>query len=163
MAFFREVLRCFPMTPRLVKVCTEDATLMGRTFTPASNIIKPETTFDGSINHVGFKRDEKSERKVVIPVPKGSLVMMDIWGLHLNREYVNSPMFYSYRHPLALVWGDDAHEFKPERFIDTDTYKWPRDGCKPFNAFNRVITYFRLQSYPFRPALGAALESSLHM
>lgn len=30
---------------------------------------------------------------------------------------------------LALVWGKDAHVFRPERFIDTDDYKWPRDGC----------------------------------
>ena len=31
---------------------------------------------------------------------------------------------------LALVWGKDAHIFKPERFIDTEDYKWPRDGCE---------------------------------
>lgn len=30
---------------------------------------------------------------------------------------------------LALVWGENAHLFKPEHFIDTDTYRWPRDGC----------------------------------
>ena len=74
------------MTPRLVKICAEDTTLVGRTFTPGSPVVKPETTFDGNINQVSFRRDEKSERKVAIPVPKGSLAVMDIWGLHLNRK-----------------------------------------------------------------------------
>ena len=30
---------------------------------------------------------------------------------------------------LAFHWGEDAAEFKPERFIDTDSYRWPRDAC----------------------------------
>ena len=126
MAFFREVLRCFPMEPRLVKICEQDTTLTARTFTPASPIDIPSATFDGSINHVSFKRDEKSEQKTTVPVPKGSLVVMDIWGLHLNRGlgviFVIDERSRVEIH-IAMVWGDDAHEFKPERFIDTDTYK----------------------------------------
>ncbi|KIM74190.1 hypothetical protein PILCRDRAFT_828484 [Piloderma croceum F 1598] len=33
-----------------------------------------------------------------------------------------------------LHWGEDAAEFKPERFIDTDTYRWPRDAFLTFSA-----------------------------
>jgi hypothetical protein len=29
----------------------------------------------------------------------------------------------------ALVWGDDVEDFKPERFIDTEGYRWPREAC----------------------------------
>jgi cytochrome P450 len=28
-----------------------------------------------------------------------------------------------------MYWGPDAESFKPERFIDTESYKWPRDAC----------------------------------
>lgn len=28
----------------------------------------------------------------------------------------------------AAYWGDDAPEFKPTRFLDTDNYKWPRQA-----------------------------------
>jgi hypothetical protein len=34
----------------------------------------------------------------------------------------------------AIHWGEDADKFRPERFIDTETYKWPRDACT-FNEF----------------------------
>ncbi|KAJ7671721.1 hypothetical protein B0H17DRAFT_888382, partial [Mycena rosella] len=30
-----------------------------------------------------------------------------------------------------LYWGPDPSEFKRERFVDTETYRWPRDACKP--------------------------------
>jgi hypothetical protein len=29
-----------------------------------------------------------------------------------------------------MYWGVDATAFKPEKFIDTDTYRWPRDACE---------------------------------
>jgi len=53
-----------------------------------------------------------------VPLTAGSMVMFDILGLHLN------PMY----------WGRDAREFKPERFIDTDSYRWPRDAFVAFSA-----------------------------
>ncbi|KIM77289.1 hypothetical protein PILCRDRAFT_621822 [Piloderma croceum F 1598] len=53
-----------------------------------------------------------------IAIPKGSVVIMDVFGTNLS----------------PLHWGEDAAEFKPERFIDTDTYRWPRDAFLTFSA-----------------------------
>jgi hypothetical protein len=36
---------------------------------------------------------------------------------------------------LAIHWGNDTDKFKPERFIDTETYKWPRDACMFSKSF----------------------------
>ncbi|KAJ7634646.1 cytochrome P450 [Roridomyces roridus] len=56
-----------------------------------------------------------------IPVEPGSIVIVDIMALHRN--------------PLAaLYWGEDVEEFKPERFIDTETYSWPRDAFFTFSG-----------------------------
>ncbi|KAJ7668045.1 cytochrome P450 [Mycena rosella] len=53
-----------------------------------------------------------------VPVREGSIVAIDIMALHMN------PMY----------WGQDAEDFKPERFIDTETYRWPRDAFFGFSA-----------------------------
>ncbi|EGO26310.1 hypothetical protein SERLADRAFT_463220 [Serpula lacrymans var. lacrymans S7.9] len=37
-----------------------------------------------------------------------------------------------------LYWGDDVEDFKPERFIDSDTYRWPRDAFLSFSAGPRA-------------------------
>jgi len=37
-------------------------------------------------------------------------------------------------HMNPLYWGDDAAEFKPERFIDTESYQWPRNAYLPFSG-----------------------------
>ncbi|KZO90323.1 cytochrome P450 [Calocera viscosa TUFC12733] len=57
-----------------------------------------------------------AEEKYEVFVPEGSTVWLDIWATHMSPEY----------------WGPDVNEFKPERFFDTDTYKWPRDAYLPF-------------------------------
>jgi len=57
-----------------------------------------------------------------VAVPKGSVVVLDIIGTHTN----------------PLHWGADAHEFKPERFIDTESYRWPRDAFYAFSAGQRA-------------------------
>ncbi|KAG6873084.1 hypothetical protein C0995_003128 [Termitomyces sp. Mi166 len=55
--------------------------------------------------------------KYDVTVRRGSLVVIDIRALHFN----------------PIHWGDDVEEFRPSRFIDTNTYRWPRDA---FNAFS---------------------------
>jgi hypothetical protein len=66
-------------------------------------------------------------------VPAGSIVVVDILGAHMNRKSSNlfaiRTEFFSGLF-VALHWGEDVDDFKPERFIDTDTYRWPRDACK---------------------------------
>lgn len=88
MAFFRETLRCFPTEPRLVKLVTQDTVLHATHFrpAPATRVSIPPESFDGHESNVRFVRDRSREEKVPVSLPKGSLVIMDIWGLHMNRE-----------------------------------------------------------------------------
>ncbi|KAG9309961.1 cytochrome P450 [Chiua virens] len=57
-----------------------------------------------------------------IVAPAGSVVVIETWGLHMN----------------PLYWGEDAAEFKPERFLDTESYQWPRDAYLPFSGGARA-------------------------
>ncbi|KAF8517917.1 cytochrome P450 [Hysterangium stoloniferum] len=67
-------------------------------------------------SHARFDSGPGSE-PLSIAVPKGSLVVMDVMGANFNPAY----------------WGDDASEFRPERFIDTADYRWPRDAFLAFS------------------------------
>ncbi|KAF8730610.1 hypothetical protein AX14_005373 [Amanita brunnescens Koide BX004] len=55
------------------------------------------------------------------PIKAGSAVILDIHGLHHN----------------PIHWGEDVDKFMPERFIDTETYKWPRDAFAGFSQGQR--------------------------
>ena len=47
----------------------------------------------------------------------------------------------------ALYWGEDAAEFRPERFIDTESYQWPRDACEhdsPVTRMSARLTFLRV-------------------
>ncbi|THV05803.1 cytochrome P450 [Dendrothele bispora CBS 962.96] len=57
-----------------------------------------------------------------VPMKQGSEVVMDISALHRNPVY----------------WGNDVDDFKPERFIDTDDYHWPRDAFLGFSIGHRT-------------------------
>ncbi|KIM91676.1 hypothetical protein PILCRDRAFT_58279, partial [Piloderma croceum F 1598] len=101
-AFFRETLRMFPSEPRLAKQVHADATITARRFVP----------------HAKGPGMHGQVEQYRIAIPKGSVVIMDVFGTNLN----------------PLHWGEDAAEFKPDRFIDTDTYRWPRDAFLTFSA-----------------------------
>ncbi|TFK72446.1 cytochrome P450 [Pluteus cervinus] len=53
-----------------------------------------------------------------IHVKPGNTIIIDIVGLQRN----------------PIHWGNDAEEFKPERFIDTPTYHWPRNAFLAFSS-----------------------------
>ncbi|KAJ7118625.1 cytochrome P450 [Mycena crocata] len=53
-----------------------------------------------------------------VPVTAGSMVIIDVLALHMNQIY----------------WGRDVEDFKPERFVDTETYRWPRDAFFGFSG-----------------------------
>ncbi|KAK7452128.1 hypothetical protein VKT23_012234 [Stygiomarasmius scandens] len=101
-AVFREALRLFPPVPRLASPVRTDATLTSHLF---------RTDSEGSIQTTPSQ----------VNVPAGSIVVIDILGVHKNPIY----------------WGKDAEEFNPERFIDTETYSWPRDAFIAFSAGTR--------------------------
>ncbi|KAH0826709.1 cytochrome P450 [Lanmaoa asiatica] len=99
-ACIRETLRMFPAEPRLPKDVHTDTVLPGTCFTTGSKESLVETA------------------KFSMAIPAGSVVVLDIWALHMN----------------PLYWGEDAAEFKPERFIDTPSHQWPRNAFFPFSG-----------------------------
>ncbi|KAF8801152.1 cytochrome P450 [Phlegmacium glaucopus] len=86
MAVFNEVLRMFPPALAIPKVSAEDTSLA-------------TTNIHGE--------------KTIVPVPKGTGIVIDTPGIHYNPRY----------------WKD-PNTFNPSRFL-TD---WPRDAFMPFSA-----------------------------
>ncbi|EEB91000.1 hypothetical protein MPER_10717, partial [Moniliophthora perniciosa FA553] len=87
MAVFYETLRLFPPGNGVPKVSVEDTTLV------------TESTVTGETR--------------IIPVPRGTVININIVGLHYNPRY----------------W-EDPEEFKPSRFRG----EWPRDAFLPFSS-----------------------------
>ncbi|KAJ6614623.1 cytochrome P450 [Mycena sp. CBHHK59/15] len=92
-----------------------------RLFPPVIRLCKIAQA-DAHLTAHRFARNAKGEIANVeafpVPVSAGSMVMIDIRGLGRN------PMY----------WGSDCEDFKPERFVDTDSYRWPRDAFVSFSA-----------------------------
>ncbi|KAK0192740.1 cytochrome P450, partial [Armillaria mellea] len=95
---FLETLRLFPPVARLGKLVQANSILPTRRFQ-----MSPE----GKPCNI---------ERIPVAIEKGSLVIIDIFGLHMN----------------PIHWGDDVEEFRPERFIDTESYRWPRDAFFAF-------------------------------
>ncbi|KAL0572316.1 hypothetical protein V5O48_009638 [Marasmius crinis-equi] len=59
--------------------------------------------------------------RCAVPVKANSRILVDIRAIHRN----------------PLNWGEDVNEFRPERFIDTEDYKWPREAFAGFSHGSR--------------------------
>ncbi|THU79778.1 cytochrome P450 [Dendrothele bispora CBS 962.96] len=64
---------------------------------------------DGSVQRV---------QEFEVNLKHGSQVILDLTAVHRN----------------PIHWGKDVNDFRPERFIDTDTYRWPRDAFLAFST-----------------------------
>ncbi|KAF8161202.1 cytochrome P450 [Crassisporium funariophilum] len=82
-----------------------------RMFPPAVNFIKTSAEDTGLV--VGNIHDER----LVVPVPKGTTISVNVTALHYNPRY----------------W-EDPHSFKPARFLGD----WPRDAFLPFSSGARA-------------------------
>ncbi|KAJ3984113.1 cytochrome P450 [Lentinula detonsa] len=91
MAVFNETLRMFPPVNGIPKYSAEDTSLT-----------------------VGNAAGDK----LVLPVPRGTHIVINTVGLHYNPRY----------------WKD-PEEFRPSRFLEPD---WPRDAFVPFSAGPRA-------------------------
>lgn len=71
--------------------------------------------------------------------------LMDIMGCNSNRKPLRKyfsrhflfHVFVFHKKKIAVWWGHDASDFRPERFIDTPDYRWPRDAFLAFSAGSR--------------------------
>ncbi|KAK7038948.1 hypothetical protein VNI00_010340 [Paramarasmius palmivorus] len=112
-AVFHESSRLCTITPRFGRVALSDTILRGKRFKP------------------GFEDYEEFP----VHIKRGSQVIMDLSSVHMNRRStLRLVLRAAHNEMLALHWGSDVDEFKPERFIDTDTYRWPRDAFVAFSA-----------------------------
>ncbi|KAF5341535.1 hypothetical protein D9758_012595 [Tetrapyrgos nigripes] len=95
-----------------------------RIFPPVPRVASPVKT-DAKLTSRRFHEDSRGNMQSTtseVNVPAGSLAVIDIIALHMN----------------PLCWGKDAEEFRPERFVDTPTYTWPRDAFLAFSAGPRA-------------------------
>ncbi|KIM46888.1 hypothetical protein M413DRAFT_440460 [Hebeloma cylindrosporum] len=95
-AVIQEAIRMFPPVMRLGKLASADTHVKSKIFDSHSL---------------------KILREIDVPIKAGSVVVLDVLGLHMN----------------PLIWGDDVEDCKPERFIDTEGYRWPREAFAGFS------------------------------
>ncbi|ESK95198.1 cytochrome p450 [Moniliophthora roreri MCA 2997] len=87
---------------------------------PAASRLGRVVLKDTSLPAQRFRRNSNSVYETEpysVPIPSGSRVCLDFGALHMN----------------PLYWGDDATEFNPDKFIDTEVYQWPREAFAAFS------------------------------
>lgn len=97
-----------------------------------SVVVIPKYSMENTLVPVKtFSSDGKTESTEGIKqvlIPKWTEVFIDVPGLHYNKRY----------------WGEDASDFKPERFIDDkdnkegEGYRWPREAFMGFSQGARA-------------------------
>ena len=109
LAVFRETLRLFPAVVRTRRDAVFDTTLPSRA------------------------RDPDTGEWVSGPpvkVSAGTPCILNIHAVHMSRTFIIRDLDDSVADVgIALYWGADAEEFRPDRFIDTADYQWPREAC----------------------------------
>jgi len=90
-----------------------------RLFPTASRICKIART-DTTLTAHRFTSSPSGEIRDITPfavsVKEGSILVIEVMALQMS----------------PLYWGPDTNEFKPERFVDTEEYRWPRDAFFAF-------------------------------
>ncbi|EEB89366.1 hypothetical protein MPER_12543 [Moniliophthora perniciosa FA553] len=80
-----------------------------------------DTTLQARRFKLGPDGSAQDVEEFPVNIKRGSQVLLDISAVHMN----------------PIHWGKDVNEFRPERFIDTDTYRWPRDAFLAFSTGHR--------------------------
>ncbi|EJD34457.1 cytochrome P450 [Auricularia subglabra TFB-10046 SS5] len=118
LAVFRETLRLFPAEARIGRLSTSATTLPCETRNAAGQW-----------------------EPGCVPVAQGTACILSINAVHMSRERARATRICAAPQQIpcaALYWGADAASFRPERFIDTPEWQWPRDAWVPFIAGHHV-------------------------
>lgn len=107
------------------------------------------------LDEEGDSLEEGGVERFEMAIPKGNVVIMDIYGVHRNRASIPSSstvleeltdfganwsgLYDCDRPNAAMYWGTDCKLFKPERFIDTESYRWPRDACTSLSLSSSLL------------------------
>ncbi|KAK7439367.1 hypothetical protein VKT23_017591 [Stygiomarasmius scandens] len=92
------------------------------TITPRlGRVAVTDTTLQARRFKVGPDGSAQDIEEFPVHIRRGDQILLDLAAVHMNPIY----------------WGKDVHEFRPERFIDTDTYRWPRDAFLAFSTGHR--------------------------